>query len=168
MCANAFERLFHLQITKSRSLKAQSFTSTFHAQEGNSLHTCFIFFFRFEAARNDQVELQVSIFTFLSHSPRPWRAHGGVWSQMTGWAASGCKEDCRRRLLAVFGNWWPIVVLPSLWRAAAACVRAQRRTTLRSGPERRTVAHVSWQCMELNCTKKTHTAFLCYWVFISV
>ena len=72
-----------------------------------------MFFFRFEVARNGQVELQVSIFTFLSHSPLPWRVHGGVWSQMvTGWAASGCKKDFRRRLCQVFGNWWSILVLP--------------------------------------------------------
>ena len=70
------------------------FTSRNLAQEGNILYKCLMFFFRFEVARNDHVELQASIFTFLSHSPRPWRAHGGVWSQMlTGWAASGCKED---------------------------------------------------------------------------
>ena len=31
---------------------------------------------------------------------------------VTGWAASGCKEDCRRRLLRVFGNWWAILALP--------------------------------------------------------
>ena len=107
------------------------FTSRNLAQEGNILYKCLMFFFRFEVARNDHVELQASIFTFLSHSPRPWRAHGGVWSQMlTGWAASGCKEDCRTRMLRVFGNWWPILVLPhrrvprkrSAWRCYCSCL----------------------------------------------
>ena len=111
MCAHAFERLFHLQITKSRSLKAQSFTSMFHVKKSrtrskDSIDAFDVLFIRFEVARNDHVELQVSIVTFVSHCPRPWRAHGGVLSQMvTGWAASGCKENCRRRLLGVFGNW---------------------------------------------------------------
>ena len=135
MCAHAFERLFHLQITKSRSLKAQSFTSMFHFQKSRARRKysiqVFDVLFRFEVARNDHVELQASIFTFLSHSPRPWRAHGGVWSQMlTGWAASGCKEDCRTRMLRVFGNWWPILVLPhrrvprkrSAWRCYCSCL----------------------------------------------
>ena len=36
MCAHAFERLFHLQITKSRSLKAESFTSMFHVKKSRS------------------------------------------------------------------------------------------------------------------------------------
>ena len=49
MCAHAFERLFHLQITKSRSLKAQSFTSTFHVKKSRtrrkySIHVFYLLF----------------------------------------------------------------------------------------------------------------------------
>ena len=36
MCAHAFERLFHLQMTKSRSLKAESFTSMFHVKKSRT------------------------------------------------------------------------------------------------------------------------------------
>ena len=62
MCAHAFERLFHLQITKSRSLKAQSFTSMFHVKKSrtrskDSIDAFDVLFSRFEVARNDHVEL---------------------------------------------------------------------------------------------------------------
>ena len=36
MYAHAFERLLHLQITKSRSLKAESFTSVFHVKKSRT------------------------------------------------------------------------------------------------------------------------------------